>query len=885
VPQCADPYVSEPATRQMIDSMKVTDIELSEPVAPLAGIDGYAAARLLVRYHGTPLGWVTVPLVGGGCGVEAIATEIRRELCAPLLLELIYRRLGTPLSRDLPRIDELLGAPRDGPRAPSPPITVAVCTRNRPGELALCLDSLAALDERPLEILIVDNAPSDDTTERLVRERFPDARYVQEPRPGLDWARNRAIEEARGEIIAFTDDDVTVDRGWTRAIGQLFAGAPDLAAMTGLVVPFALDTEAQRDFEAYGGFGRGFERRWHRAGDHHGTGRFGTGANMAFRRSLFDEIGRFDPALDVGTPTDGGGDLEMFFRLMQEGHTLVYEPRAMVRHRHRPEAARLRKQIRDWGTGVFSYMRRSVLAYPDERAAFRRLKGWWIRRYIIRRYVGTFAYHAEYPRALILEEVRGALRARAAYRESRRRAMALEREAGTLHPRSTRANAPRDAIAVRTAELTAPLVGVADTAGFRATRMYLTLEGSPIARAEIENGGESISALQLRDAISEELAQMASRDHQHEIIAGLDRWLRRGVSERSRTPARALVRDNVSVVVATYDRPNDLRACLRCLAAQVTDRAVEIIVVDNHPQSALAAPVVAEFPGVRLIVEERQGLSYARNAGIVASRGTIIVATDDDVEMPSDWLERLVADFANPDVMIVTGNALPMELETLAQRKFEQYGGLGRGFSRLEAGPHWFASFERQAVPTWTLGATANAAFRASIFSHSDIGLLDPALGAGSPTGCSEDTDLFYRVLAAGFTIVYEPDAFVWHHHRRDMRALRRQLYNYSKGHVAYHLITWQRNRDARALYHLAVTLPLWHAKAIAKWMLRRRDYPLALTFIEIAGNLAGPWALWRSRRRVKRLGSGPAVEHTTSDHPPGPASLRDRPSGAGIPR
>ena len=95
---------------------------------------------------------------------------------------------------------------------------------------------------------------------------------------------------------------------------------------------------------------------------------------------------------------------------------------------------------------------------------------------------------------------------------------------------------------------------------------------------------------------------------------------------------------------------------------------MEVIVVDNHPASHLTPTVVAEYPEVVLVNESRQGLSYARNAGIVFSTGKIIVATDDDVSMPPGWLEKLVAPFARDDVMIVTGNVLPIELETTAQR-------------------------------------------------------------------------------------------------------------------------------------------------------------------------------------------------------------------------
>jgi len=82
------------------------------------------------------------------------------------------------------------------------------------------------------------------------------------------------------------------------------------------------------------------------------------------------------------------------------------------------------------------------------------------------------------------------------------------------------------------------------------------------------------------------------------------------------------------------------------------------------------------------------------------SKGDIVVATDDDVSMPPDWLETLVAPFVRSDVMIVTGNVLPLELETPAQRLFELYGGLGRGSEPRIVNRDWFNQFKRS-VPTW----------------------------------------------------------------------------------------------------------------------------------------------------------------------------------------
>jgi glycosyltransferase involved in cell wall biosynthesis len=318
----------------------------------------------------------------------------------------------------------------------------------------------------------------------------------------------------------------------------------------------------------------------------------------------------------------------------------------------------------------------------------------------------------------------------------------------------------------------------------------------------------------------------------------------------------------VSVVVATRDRPSGLRDCLRCIVDQETPRRLEVIVVDNHPSSGLTPTVVAEFLGVRLVSEPRRGLAYARNAGFLAATGDIVVATDDDVVIGPGWLERLVAPFVRPDVMVVTGNVLPLELETSAQLHFETYGGLGRGFRRFEVTGDWFESFRLDAAPTWNLGATANAAFRASLFSEPGVGLMDEALGPGMPSGVGEDAYLIYRTLKAHHTLVYEPAAYVWHDHRTTMKSLRRQIYSYSKGHVAYHLTTLTADHDLRSLKRLFVDLPVWRVRQIWRRMRHRTTYPFSLVVVEMLGNLVGPIALLRSRFRVWRWGrSGVRVE------------------------
>jgi glycosyltransferase involved in cell wall biosynthesis len=862
--------------------VKVVDVVLDGAVQTISGLQGYASIRGLVWLHGAPLGYIEAPVLRGECRADVLRAAIVRDLGPSIARHLVADMLATSGGDAGYQVDRLINASHPEELVVFPLVTVAVCTRDRGADLAICLEALLQLDYPNLDLLVVDNAPSTDATERLVRDNYPQVRYVLEPRPGLDWARNRAIVEARGEIVAYTDDDCVVHPRWASAIATALQ-QPGVGAVTGLVVPYELETEAQQLFERYGGFGRGFERKWfandanvaNRPVSFLGAGQFGTGANMAFRRDIFDEIGGFDPALDVGTVTNGGGDLEMFFRVLKEGYTLAYEPQAVIRHRHRREYSRLRSQIANNGIGFYSHLVRSAMAYRDERGDALRLGVWWFWWWNVRRWLHSLWSPGQLPRELLTGELRGSITGLRRYQQARKTARALARDVATFGPvpdiatpltphRKRRKRPAHPPIAVRTVDVNAPLLDVSDVTDYAATRLVVTRDDEPIGEALVINNYQPISALRLRETIAGTLGVWVI-DEDPSVLEGIVPVVARSVVDASApiTSASRLtpLPDDVpvSIVVATFDRPDDLRKCLHCLVRQDTRRSVEIIVVDNHPVSGLTPPVVAEFPDVLLVSEPRQGLSYARNRGFAASTGDVVVATDDDVTMQKDWLERLLAPFAQPSVMVVTGNTLPVELETEAQRRFEEYGGLGRGYHRKVAGREWFNRYRKRAVPTWELGATANAAFRASIFADPDIGMLDEALGAGTPTGCSEDTYLFYKVLKAGFDIVYEPTAYVWHRHRRDDRSLRRQIYNYSKGHVAYHLLTLTNDHDLRGLTDMFVRLPRWRVhqmSALARRKVKgRRTYPLSLIIAETAGNLAGPFALWRSRRRVAALG------------------------------
>ncbi|MGB3508368.1 MAG: glycosyltransferase, partial [Microcoleaceae cyanobacterium] len=531
---------------------------------------------------------------------------------------------------------------------------MAVCTRDRAADLAICLEAIQKLDYPNLDILIIDNAPTSYATKELV-ENYPQIRYTCEPRPGLDWARNRAIIEAKGEIIAYTDDDVVVDSGWVKALAKVFAENSEVMAVTGLVVPYELETESQVLFEKCGGFGRGFEGKWYRVDPDNkmlgywcGTGEFGTGANMAYRRAIFDHIGQFDPALDVGTVTNGGGDLEMYFRVLKEGHTLVYEPNAMVRHRHRRDYAKLKTQITNNSIGLFSYFVRSIKNYPEESLSFWKIFiGWVVYRNLIRLWI-SLKHPTSFPRDLIWAEIRGYFSGLTRYPKAHKKALEIAKSFG---PQTSEkipqksgpqelTEAPERKVAVRVVEISQPLKPLTDIREYSDVQVVVTYREKPLGSLKIVNTYQPLSTSRLIEEIVNQLGLKISQPHSNQ---GMDiRWAKAVACLNKRytpptedtSPEELPTSVSVSINLATYDRPDDLRNCLRCLLKQKTSRRVEIIVVDNHPTSGLTPPVVSEFPSVKLISESRQGLAYARNAGFVASTGDIVIATDDDVTLP-----------------------------------------------------------------------------------------------------------------------------------------------------------------------------------------------------------------------------------------------------------
>ncbi|XAS63713.1 glycosyltransferase [Micrococcaceae bacterium Sec5.8] len=314
---------------------------------------GYHRARLLVRSGPSVRGFVDVDAPGG---------VVDRE--------------------DLETAASALPAAVAQQESSTPSITVIVCTRDRVSQLRGAIGAILGLDYPNFDVIIVDNAASADETRELVRNEFPDPRLtlISEPRPGLSRARNAGMYRAGGDIVAFTDDDVVVDRYWLRGIAAGFEQAPDVACVTGLVPAGELRSPAQGYFDDRVNWSKIVAPKVFSMADPPADlptfpfcpGAFGTGANFALDRRSALALGAFDPALGVGTRTGGGEDIDMFTRVILEGHSLVVQPSAIVWHRHRAELDDLIVQARGYGKGLGSWLTKILLNPRTARFAIAR---------------------------------------------------------------------------------------------------------------------------------------------------------------------------------------------------------------------------------------------------------------------------------------------------------------------------------------------------------------------------------------------------------------------------------------------------------------------------------------------------------------------------------
>jgi glycosyltransferase involved in cell wall biosynthesis len=216
-----------------------------------------------------------------------------------------------------------------------PLISVVISTRNRARYLDDCLQSLAAQQcTRSFEIVVVDNASTDGTAALLTRRVEADSRFraIREDRVGLSYGKNAGIAAARGGILVFTDDDVTLDPGWIESYRYLFASKPDVL-IGGPVIPVRHDLGEWPSWlveEALDDIGQ-LDYRTDRLLE---PGEYVWGANMAGPARIFSEHGGWNVLL--GRRGDERGtfeDTDFQDRVRDAGVPVMFSCAPAVRHR------------------------------------------------------------------------------------------------------------------------------------------------------------------------------------------------------------------------------------------------------------------------------------------------------------------------------------------------------------------------------------------------------------------------------------------------------------------------------------------------------------------------------------------------------------------------
>ena len=346
------------------EATKIFRISLDEPLATLEVEERYRQVLLIVTLAGSVVGQVWLPRL------SVIPPDLLGRLIASELGERVWR-LGLQKT--------ILGA-GCGPEergATQPTVSVVVCTRDRTEQLRSCLESLLRLKTQPKEILVVDNAPVGDETQRLCAE-FP-VGYVLEPLPGQSRARNRGIIDSNGELVAFTDDDCVVDECWLDGLERPFTD-PLVMAATGYVAALEIETRSQWFFEAHGGFLKHYDRVVFDGVSRPpatSSNNVGAGANMIFRRTVFDEIGLFAEDLGPGTPARAADDGYQFYKLLAAGYRVEYDPARLVWHRHRRDEQSLSRVLFDYSCSSTACALRLLIKHHELTAL--RVITWWLR--------------------------------------------------------------------------------------------------------------------------------------------------------------------------------------------------------------------------------------------------------------------------------------------------------------------------------------------------------------------------------------------------------------------------------------------------------------------------------------------------------------------------
>jgi len=222
----------------------------------------------------------------------------------------------------------------------------------------------------------------------------------------------------------------------------------------------------------------------------------------------------------------------------------------------------------------------------------------------------------------------------------------------------------------------------------------------------------------------------------------------------------------VSVIIPVRNGEPTIEPLMESLQRLDYDKnRLEVIVVDGNSTDG-TRNIVKKYP-VKLIIERKDGLNAARNAGIKNSNGEIIAFTDCDCTVSSDWIRKIVENFEDSRVSCVGGSAKGRDNDFVSQYADNSIVPLMPFFKKRE---------ELNMIrPFLHHPAGCNMAFRRKAFK--EVGCFDEGIKYGF-----DDVEFVERVCKAGYKMVLDPNVLVWHKHRSTLKEFLKQNFNYGRG-------------------------------------------------------------------------------------------------------
>lgn len=376
--------------------------------------------------------------------------------------------------------------------------------------------------------------------------------------------------------------------------------------------------------------------------------------------------------------------------------------------------------------------------------------------------------------------------------------------------------------------------------------VLVRLHSSPIGVIDV-----ALSGLDEEHIFDEASRQLASEIAQHqksdeELVGTDDRVGNACVADRDAFGDDA---PSVSVVLATKNRPGLAKRCLTSIF-QLEYPNFDVVVVDSSDGDETEAMIKEHFSDAHYVRNHAGRVCVAKSRGAKAATGQYVAFTDDDAEVDRHWVAELVLALeTSPDVACATGLVMPLELETRAQGLFEESGAFVEGIR-----PRRISLANREPgsllpYATGRIGAGVNMAWRNDVLTK--LGYFDIALD----TCGAEDLAVFFDALCAGYAIVYQPGAVVWHQHRRTMDELRAQTLWHSTGLGAY--LTRCLVKEPGRTWDLVKRIPGGLRYGFASRSVRNakksESFPRDVTRQEFIGFVKGPLAYIKGASAARR--------------------------------